>query len=196
MRKSYLSFLLLMLAFLGNSAMGMSDREYLETFDLKGLEVVQTETGKCPWVLIKTPDGYTHYAREGNYIGENFGRITNIYKDKIRIKELIKDGKGGWEDRFVFLRVKPSVTVKERSLEYLETFDLKELKVIGVETGKCSWASIKAPNGHVYGARVGNYVGRGNGKIINIINDGIRVRELQKPSKGRSEENIIFIKAR
>jgi Tfp pilus assembly protein PilP len=174
--------------------MGMTDREYLEAFDLKDLEVVRTETGKCSWALIKTPDGHTHYAREGNYIGKNFGRIIGIYKDKIRIKELIEDGKGDWEDKFVFLRVKARDPVKERRLEYLEAFDLKELRVIGVETEKCSWVSIKAPNGYVYGAREGNFIGRNNGKIINISKEGIRVSESEELGQGRSEEKIIFIK--
>jgi Tfp pilus assembly protein PilP len=196
MKKSYLSPLLLLFAFLGSSAMGMTDREYLETFDLKELEVVRTETGKCSWALIKTPDGYTHYAKEGNYIGKNYGRIIGIHKDKIRIKELIEDGKGDWEDRFAFLKVKPSAPVKERRFEYLETFDLKELKVVWVETRKCSWVSIKAPNGYMYGARVGNYLGQNKGRLINIFNDGIRVKELEKLDQGRSEERIIFIKAK
>lgn len=89
-----------------------------------------------------------------------------------------------------------SNSVMGRSLEYLETFDLKDLEIIGVETGKCSWTAIKAPNKYVYYARVGNFIGKNDGRIINILEDGIRIEEVIETRQGEFEEKITFIKAK
>jgi len=34
---------------------------------------------------------------EGNYIGQNYGRITNIRADAIDITELVEDAYGNWD---------------------------------------------------------------------------------------------------
>jgi type IV pilus assembly protein PilP len=37
----------------------------------------------------------------GNYIGQNFGVITNLSKDEVAIKEMVQDGTGGYVERLV-----------------------------------------------------------------------------------------------
>jgi type IV pilus assembly protein PilP len=49
--------------------------------------------------LIKDPDGVIHQVRPDNYMGQNFGRITGIYEDRIELVELIPNGVGGWIER-------------------------------------------------------------------------------------------------
>jgi type IV pilus assembly protein PilP len=35
----------------------------------------------------------------GNYVGQNDGRITGVFEDRIEIVELVPDGAGGWLER-------------------------------------------------------------------------------------------------
>ena len=75
-------------------------REALEAFPLDALDMVGTlgfstdVTG-----LVKDPDGVIHQLRADNYMGQNFGRITGIFEDRIELVELIPNGVGGWIER-------------------------------------------------------------------------------------------------
>ena len=75
-------------------------REALEAFPLDALDMVGTlgfstdVTG-----LVKDPDGVIHQLRPDNYMGQNFGRITGIFEDRIELVELIPNGVGGWIER-------------------------------------------------------------------------------------------------
>jgi type IV pilus assembly protein PilP len=75
-------------------------KEALEAFPLDSLDMVGTlgltvdVTG-----LLKDPDGVIHQVRPDNYIGQNFGRITGIFEDRIELVELIPNGVGGWIER-------------------------------------------------------------------------------------------------
>jgi type IV pilus assembly protein PilP len=75
-------------------------REALEAFPLDGLDMVGT-LGLTVDVtaLLKDPDGVIHQVRPDNYIGQNFGRITGIFEDRIDLVELIPNGVGGWIER-------------------------------------------------------------------------------------------------
>jgi type IV pilus assembly protein PilP len=75
-------------------------REPLEGFPLDALDMVGT-LGLSADVtgLIKDPDGVIHQVRPDNYMGQNFGRITGIYEDRIELVELISNGVGGWIER-------------------------------------------------------------------------------------------------
>jgi len=73
-------------------------REYLEGFPLDSLRMVGTlERGGTQWALIKTPEQTIQRVKEGNYIGQNHGRITEITESKIYLTEVVPDGLGGWE---------------------------------------------------------------------------------------------------
>jgi type IV pilus assembly protein PilP len=50
------------------------------------------------------------------------------------------------------------------------------------------WGIIRDPQGTVHRIRVGNYLGRNYGKVINIQEDRIDVREITKDAQGRYEE--------
>jgi type IV pilus assembly protein PilP len=75
-------------------------REALEAFPLDSLDMVGT-LGLTADVtgLVKDPDGVIHQVRPDNYLGQNFGRITGIYEDRIELVELISNGVGGWIER-------------------------------------------------------------------------------------------------
>lgn len=75
-------------------------REPLEAYPLDSLKMVGTIGGKSGMeALIKDPQGVIHPVRVGNYLGQNYGHVTNIAEDHIDLVELVPNGIGGWMER-------------------------------------------------------------------------------------------------
>jgi type IV pilus assembly protein PilP len=73
--------------------------------------------------------------------------------------------------------------------EELENFELDALRMVGVlENPEALWGIVRDQEGIVHRVQVGNYLGRNFGKIINIQEERIDVREIIKDSTGRYEE--------
>lgn len=76
------------------------NREELEGYELDSLQMVGTLDSEAEqWGIIKSPDGTVHRVKVGNYMGRNIGKITNIFEDKIELREIIKNSQGRWEER-------------------------------------------------------------------------------------------------
>lgn len=66
-----------------------------------------------------------------------------------------------------------------RRKEPLEQFPLDALRMVGTLSNKeASWAIIRAPDGTIHRARVGNHLGQNYGKIVDIKNTKIDIVEL------------------
>ena len=75
-------------------------REPLESFPLDGLKMVGTlGTANAPEGLLKDPEGVIRRVHVGNYIGQNYGRITAINEAQIELVELVPNQTGGWVER-------------------------------------------------------------------------------------------------
>lgn len=75
-------------------------REPLEAYPLESLKMVGTlQQKKDMHALVKTPDNNLFRVRPGNYLGQNFGRITNISETNIKLKEIVQDSTGTWEEK-------------------------------------------------------------------------------------------------
>lgn len=75
-------------------------KEALESFPLDGLAMVGTiGVGDALEGLVKDPDGVVHRVRQGNYLGQNYGKITLIAEDRVEVVELVPNGAGGWMER-------------------------------------------------------------------------------------------------
>ena len=76
-------------------------REALELFPLDSLDMVGTlgMGSKDITGLVKDPDGVIHRIRPNNYLGQNYGRVTGIFEDRIELVELVPNGVGGWIER-------------------------------------------------------------------------------------------------
>jgi type IV pilus assembly protein PilP len=75
-------------------------KQALEAFPLDSMNMAGTiGAGKSLIGLIIAPDKVTHKVRPGNYLGQNDGRVTAVYEDRIDIVELVPDGAGGWIER-------------------------------------------------------------------------------------------------
>jgi type IV pilus assembly protein PilP len=71
----------------------------LEAFPLENLKMVGTlQQKKDVFALIKTPDNNLHRVKAGDFIGQNFGRITDINESAVKLKELIQDGGNEWKE--------------------------------------------------------------------------------------------------
>lgn len=74
------------------------NKEELEQFPLDSLRMVGTlEEKHTMFGLVRSPDGILHRVQLGNYMGKNYGKITNILQDRIDVQEIVPNGQGGWE---------------------------------------------------------------------------------------------------
>lgn len=75
-------------------------REALESHPLDALRMVGSlEQEGVRYALVRAPDRTIQSVTIGNYIGQNFGRITEITEGKIRLVEVVPDAFGGYMER-------------------------------------------------------------------------------------------------
>jgi type IV pilus assembly protein PilP len=75
-------------------------KEELESYSLDSIRMVGIlEQSGVTWGLVKTKEGTIHRVRNGNYMGQNHGRIIQITEDKIDLTEIVQDGTGGYSER-------------------------------------------------------------------------------------------------
>jgi len=80
-------------------------REVLESFPLENLRMVGMLQQKGATYGIIKADANLHRVKIGNYMGQNFGIITNITESEITLKELVQDGGGDWVERVSTLQL-------------------------------------------------------------------------------------------
>jgi type IV pilus assembly protein PilP len=75
-------------------------KEPLEAYPLENLRMVGTlQQNKTNFALVKTPDNNLFRVKVGNYIGQNFGLISEISESTIKLKEIVQDSGGDWAER-------------------------------------------------------------------------------------------------
>lgn len=91
-------------------------REQLESFPLESISFVGlVHKGKINHALVQV-DGVVYSVRTGNYMGQNFGRITGITNSEITIKEVVQDPSGqtaDWVERQMTLQLQEGSPGKE-----------------------------------------------------------------------------------
>lgn len=74
-------------------------KEPLEAYPLESLKMVGTlMKGKMVHALILA-DKNLHQVKIGNYMGQNFGIITDVGETEIKLKELVPDSLGDYMER-------------------------------------------------------------------------------------------------
>lgn len=74
-------------------------KEPLEAYPLESLKMVGTLTkGKMVHALVQA-DKNLHQVKIGNYMGQNFGIITDINETEVQLKELVPDSLGDYAER-------------------------------------------------------------------------------------------------
>lgn len=76
-------------------------KEPLEDFPLDTLRLKGTIDDRegVKWGLIFAPDNTIHRVIEGNYMGQNYGRIISVSDQAIELTEIVPDGLGNYIER-------------------------------------------------------------------------------------------------
>jgi len=76
------------------------NKEELEQFELDSLRMVgMVEDENNLWGIIKSPDGVLHRIKVGNYMGRNTGKVLNVFEGRIKVREIVRNSQGRWEER-------------------------------------------------------------------------------------------------
>jgi type IV pilus assembly protein PilP len=80
-------------------------KEPLEAFPLDSMALVGSlvQAGK-PVALVKV-DSLLYQVRPGNYLGQNFGRVTKINETEVTLREIVQDAVGEWIERTATLQL-------------------------------------------------------------------------------------------
>jgi type IV pilus assembly protein PilP len=90
-------------------------REPLEAYPLENLKMVGTlSQRKQVFALIKTPDNNLFRVKQGNYLGQNFGLITEIDEAAVKLKEIVQDSGGDWIERVSTLQLQDEQEVAKK----------------------------------------------------------------------------------
>ena len=89
-------------------------REPLEAYPLENLRMVGTlEQKKQMFALVRAPDNTLFRVKPGNYLGQNFGRIVAISESSVKLKEIVQDSAGNWEEKEQVLQLSEEQETKK-----------------------------------------------------------------------------------
>jgi type IV pilus assembly protein PilP len=74
-------------------------KEPLEAFPLEQLTMVGTLTQNKETYALVRADKTLYRVKKGNYMGQNFGLITDVTDSEIKLKEIVQDSAGDWAER-------------------------------------------------------------------------------------------------
>lgn len=76
-------------------------KEPLEAYPLESLKYVGLlSRNKLTYALLKTPDNNVQQVKIGNFVGQNFGRVTQITDSELILNEIVQDElSGDWVER-------------------------------------------------------------------------------------------------
>jgi type IV pilus assembly protein PilP len=78
-------------------------KEPLEAYPLDVMAMVGSlDKSGMPTALLRV-DKLIYQVRVGNYIGQNYGKITKITENSIQLREIVQDATGDWIERAVSL---------------------------------------------------------------------------------------------
>jgi type IV pilus assembly protein PilP len=74
-------------------------KEPLEAYPLDSMSMVGSVTkGGRPYALLRV-DNLLYQVKQGDYVGQNYGKITKISETDIALREIVQDAAGEWIER-------------------------------------------------------------------------------------------------
>jgi type IV pilus assembly protein PilP len=129
-----------------------------------------------PLPELKVPETYAYQAG-------NAGK-RDPFENFLKKRANETEGKTQDDAQTVALRKE----IEGRNPEELEQFELDALRMVGTLTDNNQlWGIVLDKDGTVHRVRVGNYMGKNYGKILNISEDKIELREIINTSNGGLE---------
>lgn len=74
-------------------------KEPLEAYPLDAMTMVGSLDKAGQKVALLRVDNLLHQVRQGNYLGQNYGRVTRISESEITLREIVQDAAGEWIER-------------------------------------------------------------------------------------------------
>jgi len=81
-------------------------KEPLEAIPLDSMAMVGSlQKSGAPTALVRVND-LLYQVHLGNYLGQNYGKVTQITETSIQLREIVQDGAGDWVERSSTLHLK------------------------------------------------------------------------------------------
>lgn len=80
-------------------------KEPLESFPLDAMAMVGSLLKQGQPVALIRVDNLLYQVRPGNYLGQNYGRITKVGESDVTLRELVQDSAGEWIERTATLQL-------------------------------------------------------------------------------------------
>lgn len=80
-------------------------KEALESFPLDAMALVGSLVRAGQPVALVKVDNLLYQVRPGNYLGQNFGRVTKINETEVTLREIVQDAVGEWIERTATLQL-------------------------------------------------------------------------------------------
>ena len=74
-------------------------KEPLEAYPLEQLKMVGTLSQAGVTYALVRAEKTLYRVKKGNYLGQNFGLITEITDAEVKLKEIVQDTAGDWTER-------------------------------------------------------------------------------------------------
>ena len=84
-------------------------KEPLEAEPLDAIAMVGLLDRKGQRVALVKVGPLLYQVRVGNYLGQNYGRITRISESDITLREIVQDGTGEWIERQAVLQLQEGI---------------------------------------------------------------------------------------
>lgn len=89
-------------------------KDPLEAFPLDSMAMVgSVSRAGTPLALLRV-DNLLYQVKPGDYLGQNFGRITRITETELALREVVQDAAGEWIERTVTLQLQERAQEKAR----------------------------------------------------------------------------------
>lgn len=80
-------------------------KEPLEAFPLDSMKMVGSLIREGRPVALLRVDNLLYQVKAGNYLGQNYGRITQISETELALREIVQDAAGEWIERTATLQL-------------------------------------------------------------------------------------------
>ena len=80
-------------------------KEPLESFPLDAMSMVGTLIKQGQPVALVKVDNLLYQVHAGNYLGQNYGRITKVGENEVTLREIVQDASGEWIERIAKLQL-------------------------------------------------------------------------------------------
>lgn len=80
-------------------------KEPLEAYPLDSMAMVGSLVKQGQPVALVKVDNLLYQVKPGNYLGQNYGKITKVGESEVVLRELVQDAAGEWVERVATLQL-------------------------------------------------------------------------------------------